>query len=113
LPDETNLGLTTSCEKVLVLLWFCCCAAASSARAAVLFDLLQLLQLLLLLLLQGPVRFGAGVVVSGDVTLECDSSTPVTIQHQTYSGGVHKVTGPVEETAPAGTAPPALQPSFA
>lgn len=61
--------------------------------------------------LQGPVRFGAGVVVKGDVTLECSESSPVTIQSVTYEGGSHKVAAPAEEPASAGA--PAMQPAFA
>jgi hypothetical protein len=67
---------------------------------------------LLLLLLQGPVRFGAGIVIKGDVTLDCSEATPVTIQATTFNIGIHKVAAPAEAPAvPAGA--PAAAPAFA
>ncbi|KAF6255969.1 UDP-glucose pyrophosphorylase [Scenedesmus sp. NREL 46B-D3] len=64
------------------------------------------------LTVKGPVRFGAGVVIKGDVTLECAESTPVTIQAATYSSGSHKVAAPAEAPGvPAGA--PAAAPAFA
>lgn len=64
------------------------------------------------LTVKGPVRFGAGIVIKGDVTLECSSASPVTIQATTFSSGSHKVAAPAEEPAvPAGA--PAAAPAFA
>jgi hypothetical protein len=58
------------------------------------------------------VRFGAGVVIKGDVTLECSEASPVTIQAATFNSGSHKVAAPAETpTVPVGA--PAAAPAFA
>ncbi|KAF8060290.1 hypothetical protein HT031_004825 [Scenedesmus sp. PABB004] len=61
------------------------------------------------LTVKGPVRFGAGVVIRGDVTLECAEGAPVTVSGATYDGGAHRVDAPAEAPAEA----PALQPALA
>lgn len=63
------------------------------------------------LIAQGPVRFGQGVVIQGDVTLTCESEAPVTISNVTYTTGAHTITAPDEATTAANGAVP--QPSLA
>jgi hypothetical protein len=61
------------------------------------------------------VRFGAGVVVKGDVILECGEQTlddAVTIKRVTYDSGTHKVTAAEQPPAPAAVEPQ-LEPAMA
>jgi UTP--glucose-1-phosphate uridylyltransferase/phosphoglucomutase len=60
------------------------------------------------LTVKGPVRFGPGVVIKGDVVLEAVGSEPVTISNVTYEGGSHKVAAPADTPAPAGALQPAV-----
>jgi len=60
------------------------------------------------LTVKGPVRFGGGVVVKGDVTLECVEKTmddAVTVKNITYDSGSHQVTAAAAEPAPAAKEP--------
>eukprot|EP00878_Enallax_costatus_P000468 GHUV01000560.1.p1 GENE.GHUV01000560.1~~GHUV01000560.1.p1 ORF type:complete len:478 (+),score=117.87 GHUV01000560.1:292-1725(+) len=52
------------------------------------------------LTVKGPVRFGDGVVIKGEVALESEGPMPVTVQSVTYESGSHKVAAPAEEPAP-------------
>jgi len=54
------------------------------------------------LTVKGPVRFGAGVVIKGDVTLDCAGPEPVTLQGVTLESGKHTVRRPEEAPVPAG-----------
>ncbi|KAI8463920.1 MAG: UDP-glucose pyrophosphorylase [Monoraphidium minutum] len=57
------------------------------------------------LTVKGPVRFGEGVVIKGDVTLECAGPEPVTVANAVFDGGKHTVKQPEEAGVPAGTVP--------
>lgn len=43
------------------------------------------------LTVKGPVKFAAGVVIEGDVTLEAEGAGPVVLKAGKYGSGVHKV----------------------
>jgi UTP--glucose-1-phosphate uridylyltransferase/phosphoglucomutase len=60
------------------------------------------------LTVKGAVRFGAGVVVKGDVTLENAGPEPVTVSAVTYDGGVHSVKPAPESNGSAAAAAPAF-----
>lgn len=61
------------------------------------------------LTVKGPVRFEAGVVIKGDVTLEVAGPEPVTVAATVFDGGKHTL-APAPEAAPL---PAGVQPAFA
>lgn len=63
------------------------------------------------LTVKGPVRFGEGVVVRGDVTLECPGPEPITISNATFDSGKHTVKRP--EDVPALPVGAPVVPAFA
>ncbi|GBF99238.1 UDP-glucose pyrophosphorylase [Raphidocelis subcapitata] len=60
------------------------------------------------LTVKGPVRFEKGVVIRGNVTLECAGSEPVTVAATTFDGGKHVVKEPAAAPVPAGAPAPAF-----